>query len=251
MAATLRLFALGVGGAFSARFYSSCLAVESEGSWLLIDCPHPIRKILYEAGQAAGMPLDLGQFAATIVTHLHADHSSGLEGLGFYHHFHLHRKALLVAHPDVLERLWEGHLAAGMEWLTDARTLARRAASLGDYFELARLAEDRDLEVGPFQIRCRRTQHSVATTALLIRAGARSLGYSADTSYDPTLIDWLDQADLIVHETNDGIHTPYESLAALPGRIRAKMRLIHYPDDFNPSTSAIEPLRQGGRYEVV
>jgi ribonuclease BN (tRNA processing enzyme) len=26
------------------------------------------------------------------------------------------------------------------------------------------------------------------------------LGYSADTAYDPTLIDWLADADLIIHE---------------------------------------------------
>jgi hypothetical protein len=29
------------------------------------------------------------------------------------------------------------------------------------------------------------------------------------------------------------------------------MRLIHYPDAFDISASAIEPLRQGGVYEIV
>ncbi|HSP80145.1 MAG TPA: ribonuclease Z, partial [Myxococcaceae bacterium] len=88
------------------------------------------------------------------------------------------------------------------------------------------------------------------TTALRIRAGGRCLGYSADTAYDEALISWLAQADLVVHETNYGVHTPYEKLAALPSELRAKMRLIHYPDDFAFHTSSIEPLGQGRRYSV-
>ena len=46
------------------------------------------------------------------------------------------------------------------------------------------------------------------------------------------------------------MHTPYELLAALPAELRAKMRLIHYPDDFDLNASAIEPLRQGRMYAV-
>src|ERR1043165_5101489 len=45
----LRFLVLGVGDAFSARYYSSCFAVEFEGRWLLIDCPHPIRKMMRDA----------------------------------------------------------------------------------------------------------------------------------------------------------------------------------------------------------
>ena len=64
------------------------------------------------------------------------------------------------------------------------------------------------------------------------------------------LIEWLSPADLIIHETNVGLHTPYEKLAALPKHLRDKMRLNHYPDDFNLDSSAIAPLRQGQVYEV-
>src|SRR5437660_10987392 len=98
----LRLVPLGVGDAFSALYYSSCLAPEAEGSWLLIDCPHPIRKILRESGLAAGLGLDVGQFGALVLTHLHADHSSGLEGLAFFSRFVLGRRMPLLSHPDVL-----------------------------------------------------------------------------------------------------------------------------------------------------
>ena len=76
----LSFLPVGVGDAFSAEHYSSCVAVESEGAWLLIDCPHPIRKMLREAGGRAGIELDVDTFGGIVLTHLHADHSSGLEG---------------------------------------------------------------------------------------------------------------------------------------------------------------------------
>jgi len=42
-----------------------------------------------------------------------------------------------------------------------------------------------------------------------------------------------------------GTHAPYERLAALPAPLRAKMRLVDYPDFFDLEASAIEPLVQG------
>ncbi|MHC5543813.1 MBL fold metallo-hydrolase, partial [Singulisphaera rosea] len=94
----------------------------------------------------------------------------------------------------------------------------------------------------------------IPTTAFRIRVGDRTLAFSADSAFDPTLIDWLAAADLIVHETTthpeSTVHTPFEKLAALPASIRDKMRLIHYPDDFKANPAIIEPLQQGQCYIV-
>jgi ribonuclease BN (tRNA processing enzyme) len=242
----LRLLVLGVGDAFSALSYSSCLALEAEGSWLLIDCPHPIRKILRDAGPAAGAPLDVGRIHAVALTHLHADHSSGLEGLAFFSRFLLGRRMPLLAHPDVLARLWDGHLAGSMARSVPAPGAPPVSHTLEEFFEVTPLREERPVQTGPFRVHCRPTVHSIPTTALLVQAAGRCLGYSADTAFDPTLIDWLAAADLIVHETHPApMHTPYADLARLPTGLRARMRLIHYPDDFDLSASVIEPLRQG------
>src|SRR5207253_6076518 len=60
MMADLRLLPLGVGNAFSELYYSTSLAViAADGRWLLVDCPHPIRKILREASLASGIDLGL------------------------------------------------------------------------------------------------------------------------------------------------------------------------------------------------
>jgi ribonuclease BN (tRNA processing enzyme) len=185
-----------------------------------------------------------------VLTHLHADHSSGLEGYGYFSYFALQRKARLVAHPMVVERLWDGHLAAGMEGLLTRGEAEPRPKRFEDYFDLVPLDLAGPVRVGPFSIECRRTIHHIPTTALRISAGGRTLGISADTDFDPGLIAWLSPADLIVHETNLGIHTPYEKLCALPEAVKAKMRLIHYTDQFPVLESEIEPLLQGRVYQV-
>jgi ribonuclease BN (tRNA processing enzyme) len=241
---------LGVGDAFSALHYSSCVAVEAEGRWLLVDCPHPIRKILREGSAPSGAGLDVGSFDAVLVTHVHADHCSGLEGLGFFAHFVLRRRMRLLAHPKVADGLWNGRLSGGMGEVADPATWASRRKVFSDYFDLEPLDEEHGVRVGPFEIECRRTRHPVPTTALRIRAGGRSLGLSSDTTFDPRLIAWLAEADLFLHETGPSIHTPHAALVALPPEIRRKARLIHYPDDLDRAASAVEPLVQGRRYEV-
>jgi ribonuclease BN (tRNA processing enzyme) len=268
---------LGVGDAFSRLYYSSCLALQAEGSWLLVDCPHPIRKMMHEAGTAAGVRLDIERFETVVLTHLHADHVSGLEGYAYFSYFHLGRRASVHAHPRVLEHLWPGHLVAGMGGLMDTATAvpaagaatpgaasgtgpggggqaAPRARRFEDYFAPGLLDLAGPTAIGPFSIECRLTTHHIPTTALRIRAGDRALAYSADTAYDPALVAWLAEADLVLHETGRGVHTPHEQLAELPADLRRRMRLIHYPDDLTAElagrTTAIERLQQGRRYQV-
>lgn len=245
----LRLVCLGVGDAFSRLWYTSALALRCEGQWLLIDCPHPIRKILAESGASAGEPLDVDSIAGVVLTHLHADHASGLEGFAFYNHFALGRKTVLLAHPAVLEPLWERQLAVTMSRLS-LDPAAPASMQLTDYFDIRPLDEARATTFGPFSIECRLTRHPVPTFALRLSGGGRCLGHSSDTAFDPGLIDWLSASDLILHETNLGVHTPYADLAALPEPLRRRMRLTHYPDNFAPSPPAIELLVQGQAYDV-
>jgi len=250
------LIPLGVGDAFTAHHYTSCLALGVDDEWLLIDCPHPIRKMLRDASARACLSraLDLDQVAAAAVSHLHADHCCGLEDFGYYSFFALGCRASLLMHPEASARLWSGLLSAGMEFIQSNPEVPPVQKKLSDYFELIDLDSNRPVKFGQFSIECRRTIHGVPTFALRITAGGRTLGFSSDTAYDPSLIEWLSAADMIVHEVTNldhtGVHTPYEKLAALPESLRSKMRLTHYPDDFDIESSIIEPLREGRLYEV-
>ncbi len=240
----LELLPIGIGDAFSVKHASTCLALRAEGRWLLIDCPHPIRKMLHEASALAGLSLDVSDLEAVVLTHLHADHASGVEGYGFYSRFVIGRRARILAHPAVSRRLWDGHLAGGMGW-TRAADGRLHESRLEDFYDLLSISEEAPTVVGPFTIECRRTRHVVPTTALRVTAGGRTLGFSADTEWDPTLVDWLASADLVVHETGPGIHTPLEKLAALDVSLRKKMRLVHFEDRDALMNGPIEPLEQG------
>ncbi len=236
----MKVTALGVGDAFSARWYSTCLLVEHEGTRLLIDCPHPIRKVLAEADCG----VDLPDLDAVVLTHLHADHCSGLEGLGFFAFFVMGRPLPLLAHPGVSTRLWE-RLAPGLDTLRRDLDSPPTQHGLPEYFALEQLSVAEPVRFGPFSIEARWTKHHIPTTALRITAGGRSLGYSADTAFDPELIQWLAEADLLIHETNLGTHTALADLLTVDPDITERMWLVHYPDGFDVAGCPIRCLRQG------
>src|SRR4051812_1855247 len=185
-----RLLPLGVGNAFSARYYSSSFALQAEGQWLLVDCPHPIRKLLREASATAGFALDVAQLGAIVLTHLHADHASGLEGIAFYCRYVLGRTMPLYTLPAIATDLWPHHLAAGMEWSQQAGGAPPMHRNVEEFFALHELSPAGPCACGPFTVACRPTIHNIPTIALRITAGGRTLGYSADTAFDPGLIDW-------------------------------------------------------------
>src|SRR5690242_10389301 len=108
--AEVRIIPLGVGEAFAARHYTTCLAMGVDDAWLLIDCPHPVRKMLWEGSRGAGLPLDLDRISGVALSHLHADHCSGLEDFAYYSYYALGRRARVLAHPEVSAKMWDGLL---------------------------------------------------------------------------------------------------------------------------------------------
>lgn len=235
---------LGVGDSFSERHHSTSVLLSYDGFFLGIDCPDMYRGVLRAAADRAGRRVTLSDVDHILITHVHGDHMNGLEGAAFFKHFADERRLGLVTSPELREAIWDRRLEASMGTLWDGS--AFRQLGFDDYFEHTVLSWSEGIAVGPFCIRARRTVHHVPTSALFIQAGGRSLGYSSDTAYDPELIAFLEPADLIIHETNFGpAHTPYADLAALPAPLRAKMRLIHYPDGFDVAASNIAVLREG------
>jgi ribonuclease BN (tRNA processing enzyme) len=235
---------LGVGDTFSERHHPTALLLCCDGFFLSVDCPDMYRAVLADAARRTGRALSLSAIDHVLITHVHGDHMNGLEGVAFYKHFVDGRRLQLVTAPEVHAPLWDQRLQASMGALWDGQQ--HRAMTFDSYFHHLPLDWTDAVTVGPFRIRARRTVHHVPTSALLVEAAGRTLGYSADTAFDPSLLDWLSPADLIIHETNLGpAHTPYPALAALPAELRARLRLIHYPDFFDPTTSAIAAAREG------
>lgn len=247
----LQFLPLGIGDFFSCFHYCSSFVVLAGGVPILIDCPSPLRKMLYEATVRAGIELTIDQVDQVVLTHLHGDHANGLEELAFYKRFFQNRRPILYTIPEVVEEMWEHRLRAAMGTLTDENCDNGTPQQLSDYFDVHVCEEGEAVQCGPVTLEIRRTRHFLPCFGLRVSFGGLTLGYSSDTVFDPAHIDFLSSSDLIIHETSAGSgHTPVGKLASLSEPIRRKMFLIHVPDGFDMAASPIPVLEEGRLYSL-
>lgn len=194
--------------------------------------------------------VDPGSIHDILLTHLHGDHAGGIETMAFYRKYMAPESGRpgLWAAPAVMDRMWE-RLAPSM----DGRQFGDSpTTSLREFFDIGLLSVEQAVEVGDFQIRSRWTRHSVPTVGLLISDGETTLGWSGDCEFEPAHVDWLSEADLIIHECGQAAkHARLKELAKLPAGIQGKMKLIHVPDSADFSASPMERLSDGDLLEIT
>ena len=247
---SLKVLMLGVGDFFSRKYYSTSFLLLYGEAVLLVDCPSPLRRMLYDASRISGLNYDLSQITDVLITHIHGDHSNGLESLGFYKRFVENIPVTVHTIPEVSEVLWEHKLKASMYSHINLKTQETAYSAMEDYFTLSILKPDIANSINGIEVFIRYTRHYVPCIGIKAGYNGKWVGYSSDTIFDPAHIEFLADCDLIFHETNAAGHTPYEKLLALPEDIKKKMLLVHIPDDFDTSASEIECAREGMLYEL-
>lgn len=242
----MRVLITGVGDAFTRASFGSSALVEGPRGFLQIDCPDPIHRVWLEATTRAGWKADATNIHDVIITHLHGDHCNGLESFGFWRGLQRLREPrairprLHITQP-VAARVWE-KLAPAMGSFAGGD----RPCQLSDFFDVNVISPDVPSTMAGLTVHCRFTKHPVPTIGLLVSDGTKMFGWSSDTPFEQDHIDWLNRADVIVHECNLGpSHTPIDKLNALPQEIKSKMRLIHLPDGFEARSTDIKLLRAG------
>ncbi|MBM4100546.1 MAG: MBL fold metallo-hydrolase [Planctomycetes bacterium] len=232
---------LGTGDAFSSKHFGSSAVVIAPEGQVLIDAPDALMRALASASASSGVRLGPDGIDDILVTHIHGDHVNGLEAFGFWRWLEWRRtgRTLPRLHTtnQVADRLWH-RLAPAMD--------QGGTAALSDYFELRVLPKSSPARIAGLDVRHRMGRHTVPSCGFLISDGRRTLGWSGDTTWDPGHVEWLSEADFVVHETSPApAHTPVDYLNALPPALRAKMALIHMPDDFDAESTSIRLLTDG------
>jgi ribonuclease BN (tRNA processing enzyme) len=243
----MRALILGIGDAFTSRGFGTSAVVEGPGGYFLLDCPDLIHRAIREACESSGWKVDHDKIDDILITHLHGDHVNGLESFGWARFVSrlrgINRTMPRVhTHPASAERLWE-RLAPAMD---PPLTRGGRKSVLADFFDVRTFEPGHAIEIVGLKVECRYTIHPVPTIGLKISHNGKTLGWSGDTCFEPAHIDWLSNADIIIHEANLGpAHTQIELLNALPAAIRKKMRITHVIDEFDKSTTDIRVLEEG------
>jgi ribonuclease BN (tRNA processing enzyme) len=261
---------LGVGDYFTEIHNFSSFVIHADGEFTLVDCPDGLRKILRQANAVSDIGVRLEKIEHIILTHLHGDHANGLEGVAFFKRFcQRGGKPRLYSIRDVFKDLWPQKLKAAMKQLylgpsEGIRSLSARQfqkacerMAFEDYFIPTTLRFGEINQVNNLQVEIYLVKHHVPTFGLKAAYGGKSLGYSGDTFFDPGLIEFLEDCDMIIHEcdiqqnpSHQGIHTDYNELVKLPESIKKKLFLIHYPDTARQIDLDLKLLQQGYVYDI-
>lgn len=238
---------LGVGSAFSRKYGNSNVLVESGTIKLLIDCPRSCPPALEEYGVA------FKEITHILVTHLHADHISGLEEMAIMAKFVYKHTLVLLSTDSLLSRLWEKSLSGGLEYIEQTPGELRRQ-TLRDFFSLApidaqtwtMIGSDSDLRLYLHPTDHVKGLESYGLEVEEVPGGrAKRFFFSGDTKFDRDLItQGIQSSAYVFHDcqlfdtgpdNSLAVHASYPQLMRnLPVELRQHLWLYHYGDTVLP-----------------
>ena len=247
--------ALGTGG----NWHSNMLFQDSdnEDGVLLIDCGGDIRHSMDAAG------FDVTSVDAVYISHMHGDHTGGLEWLGYASYFNpkYEGKPTLIAFDYLIDQIWQ-KLEPAMKYLDD------KIATLEDYFNVMPVSIDPTTKTASFM--WGETPFLLVPSRHVDIPGddkMYSFGLSFMTKQELVWITtdsceanfadnekWWDskpksdmpeaykEHTLIFHDCEtinaSKVHSHYDNLKKFPTTIKEKMWLYHYQSHAIPNAEA-------------
>jgi len=233
---TLKMTFLGSGSAFTvgAENFQSNILFEIEQDTMLIDAGTDIRHALRLEGRNY---LDI---KSVYLSHLHGDHTGGLEWLALTSYFdpNYKDKPKLFTSVTLVNDLWNKSLSAGLS------TLENMPATLATFFDVHPIAKGQGFTWHGIDFNLVQTVHFFSdhelmpSYGLLFTYNKQRVFFSSDTQFTPDkLMPFYEEADIIFHDCEtmlfkSSVHAHYTELVGLPAAIKKKMWLYHY----NPGT---------------
>jgi ribonuclease BN (tRNA processing enzyme) len=223
---------LGTGSAHTVgpdNFQSNMLLENSEGKRLMIDCGSDARNALYQLG------LSYQDIDSIYISHLHADHTGGLEWIALTRKFDTSMgKPRLFISKQLVQPLWENVLSGVLNTLEGVK------ADLSTFFDVYAIEENSSFIWSGVEFQLVQTIHVmsgfclVPSYGLLFKVNNKTLFITTDTQLAPYQIhDFYQMADLIFHDCEtkknpSRVHAHFTELAHLPLELKRKMWLYHY-----------------------
>ncbi len=236
----LSLYFVGTGAAFAKTLNQNNLLIVKGDDHVLIDCGSKCSQALFEVG------LNVSDVDNFLITHSHADHIGGLEEVQLYGRYVSQRKANMVINEEYQKILWEQSLRGGSE-MSESTPL-----TFEDLWNPIRPTlcpvssrETWQADVGNIHLKMPRTMH-YPDDAPSWKESFWSVGviiddrilFTSDTRFDINLLQEFDERynfELIFHDCQlftGGVHASLNELKTLPDKLRSKISLMHYGDNW-------------------
>ncbi len=236
----LSVYFVGTGSAFTKTMNQTNAVVVKGDTHLLIDFGTRCSQALYDVG------LSIPQLRNFLITHSHADHIGGLEEVMMNGRYINPGRPTMVITDTYREILWSQSLRGG------TASSEQRELTFDDFWDVITPIEAPgfpretwECQVGTLNIKMPRTMH-IPDASASWRDSFWSCGviiddqvlYTSDTRFDADLLlsfDHLMDFEVIFHDCQlftAGVHASIHQLARLPDKLKSKMVLMHYGDNW-------------------
>ena len=241
----MKLQFIGVGSAFTKRYYQSNMLLSHDDEKLLLDCGTTAHQALADLG------LDIKDLIGCYISHPHADHIGGLEEYALCSYFNPVKhdiwpggKPKMFIDEASSYELWDNSLKGGL------RTLEGQVPTLDTYFDIVRVPKNSTFEaightfhtVQVYHVMDK--YHPMPAFGLIWETDNNRVFCTTDAQHCPNqMIRLYKDATIIFQDCEttpwkSGVHAHYDELKELDADIKAKMWLYHYWDGDLPDAEA-------------
>ena len=220
---------VGTGDAFAKAYFNNNALIQVDTFKFMIDFGQTAPLALHQ------LQYTLDQIDGVLITHLHADHTGGLEELAFqsmYRYGHKNGKIQLYIADTLVDALWENTLKAGLTFEKGGIN------TLSHYFDVHLFQEGKRYTITDgLTIELIKTPHipDKLSYSLFIND---NIFFTADMIFNRPLVEYAiyeRKCSIVMHDCqligSGLVHSTLDELLTLPEDIQSKIYLMHYDDN--------------------